>query len=586
MGGLSKSIPTNNRLIIPNKQININVNSSLVLSSPRKCELFVYAEMDESVIVNRVRTLEVIISGHEIEVTVGNSTKSGKISVDRAEAVIVQAVAKTNFTLVGNDRYEIAPPAEKDVYKLYFDLRPTELGKGEVWVVFYEYQMPLLTLKIKSKIVATRAETKSVISPSPMASSFIGQRLSPASKVRANGSIDERPYFSEPIHQLRIIEKQDGNRITYRYELDSPALGILQSFESKVITRDRREYVANLYREIESRWVSNSDDVKAFNQELRAFGGSLFDELFPSELRAMLWKHHEQIESIMVLSTEPFIPWELIHLKEPGQTYLPTKTIFLAQMGLVRWLYGSGRFPVRQISMKKDREAAAYVIPDYPDPHYRLPQAEEEAEFLEATFGAVKIEPTSVKVRVALSDSSFKLFHFAGHGVAEQNNIANSKLMMRGRIEGKNYIPDFLSATTVSQYANLLKNRPIVVLNACQIGREGYTLTGIGGFAEAFLRGGAGAFIGPLWSVGDRPAKIFTETLYKELVKGEELSEATNNAREAARQAGSSTWLAYAVYGHPNLQLNIRDYWAPESSVEYYSETIEIIENSDESASG
>ena len=41
----------------------------------------------------------------------------------------------------------------------------------------------------------------------------------------------------------------------------------------------------------------------------------------------------------------------------------------------------------------------------------------------------------------------------------------------------------------------------IVLLNACQIGRTGYALTGVSRFAQAFLNGGAGAFVGTLWSV-------------------------------------------------------------------------------------
>ena len=72
-------------------------------------------------------------------------------------------------------------------------------------------------------------------------------------------------------------------------------------------------------------------------------------------------------------------------------------------------------------------------------------------------------------------------------------------------------IPASLSATTVSQHCRFqkVKKQPIVLLNACQIGRTGYALTGISGFAQAFLKGGVGAFIGSLWAVGDRPARVF-----------------------------------------------------------------------------
>jgi CHAT domain-containing protein len=199
------------------------------------------------------------------------------------------------------------------------------------------------------------------------------------------------------------------------------------------------------------------------------------------------------------------------------------------------------------------------VIPQYPDSRYRLPQAEQEAQWLEQHFGATAVIAQPAPVRQELSRSTFDLLHFAGHGLADQDTIAHAKLMLEGRMDNDHYVPTLLSATTVEQYCNCNRRdrheRPMVVLNACQIGREGYCLTGIGGFAQAFLKGGAGVFVGTLWSLGDSPARLFTETLYTSLLDGKTLSESTTAARHAAQQAGGSTWLAYVVYGHPHLKL-------------------------------
>jgi hypothetical protein len=500
---------------------------------------YIYAEMDDRVIIHRVTTLEVIVSGDKLEFQTSPTTQGGKVSVTSDKRLIVQVITKTNFTVVDNDRVELDPPVSGQRHQFYFDLRPTHLGEGEIWVVVRQGQMPLLTLSLKPQIVESQTHIQQAL------------------KARADGNITNFPSPSESLHQLRIIEQRNGDQIIYRYELDSPALEILKIFVSEPITSKRQEYVENLYREIESRWLSNQDDVEEFTAELRAFGGQLFDELFPNELQSLLWQYRSQIESIMVLSTEPFIPWEIVHLKQPGQPHLPEETKFLGQMGLVRWLYGT--FPPQTIQIRKGR--VLYVIPHYPDPRYRLLQAEQEAQYLEQMFQAKAIEPQSKSVRQLLESGNFDLLHFAGHGIAEQGNIGNAKLLMQGRMEGSKYILDYLSATTIEQYSNLKsevdKNRPMVVLNACQIGREGYVLTSIGGFAQAFLNSGAGAFVGPLWSVGDRPARIFTETFYKGLMEGLTLSEATIRAREQAKQAGDATWLAYAVYGHPNLKVKV-----------------------------
>ncbi len=501
-------------------------------------QCYVHAEMDTHVIVQRITTIEVMISKDAIEFVSSATAKREQIQIDSLKALIVQVIPKVNFESVGDTRFEVESLNLETPQHLYFDLRPTHLGDGEVWVVLRQSQLPLLTLPLTPQIVESRAQ--------------IPRRLS------ANGSIQNIPTLSEPLHQLRIIERRNGTQITYDYELDSPSLNILGRYESKPIMSDRQQYVETLYREIESRWRSVQEDVDAFAAELRGFGGQLLDELFPEALQRQLWEHRQSIQSIMVISTEPFIPWELVHLKPPGQAFLPDEVCFLGQLGLVRWLYDVG-FPPESITLQPDR--CRYVIPHYPDSRYRLPQAEQEAQFLEQTFQATAIEPQPNPVRQALESASFDLLHFAGHGQAEHGSTATANLLLEGRIEGGKYISASLSATTVSQHCRFktVKNQPIVLLNACQIGRTGYDLTGISGFAQAFLRGGAGAFIGSLWSVGDRPARVFSETLYSALIAGANLAEATRKAREKAKAAGDATWLAYVVYGHPYLKVTLQE---------------------------
>jgi formylglycine-generating enzyme required for sulfatase activity/uncharacterized caspase-like protein len=510
---------------------------SLQFREATSVDCYVHAEMDDHVLVQRVTTVEVILSKYAIEFVNSATAKSKKIRIDDLKSLIVQVIPKLNFESVGDTRTEIEFLSLETPQHLYFDLRPTHLGEGEVWVVFRQSQLLLLTLTLTPQIVESKAQ--------------IPQR------IKAKGSIRHIPTLSEPLHQLRIIERRNGSQITYDYELDSPSLNILGRYESKPITSDRQQYVETLYREIESRWCSAQEDVDAFTAELRGFGGQLLDELFPEALQRQLWDHRQEMQSIMVISTEPFIPWELVHLKPPGQAFLPDEVCFLGQLGLVRWLYDVG-FPPKSITLQPDR--CRYVIPHYPDSRYQLPQAEQEAQFLEQTFQATAIKPQPNPVRQALESASFDLLHFAGHGQAEHGATATANLLLEGRLEGGKYITASLSATTVSQYCRFktVKNQPIVLLNACQIGRTGYALTGISGFAQAFLKGGAGAFIGSLWTVGDRPARVFSETLYSALLEGSDLAEASRKAREEAKAAGDATWLAYVVYGHPYLKVALQ----------------------------
>ena len=95
----------------------------------------------------------------------------------------------------------------------------------------------------------------------------------------------------------------------------------------------------------------------------------------------------------------------------------------------------------------------------------------------------------------------------------------------------------------------------MVFLNACQVGRQGYSLTGTGGFARAFVNSGAGAFISTHWSVGDMPAFDFSETLYKKLLDGKNMMVAVAAARKAAKNQKELSWLSYVVYADPYARL-------------------------------
>ena len=93
------------------------------------------------------------------------------------------------------------------------------------------------------------------------------------------------------------------------------------------------------------------------------------------------------------------------------------------------------------------------------------------------------------------------------------------------------------------------------VLNACRAGRMGRALTSVGGFAEAFLRAGAGAFVSSLWAVGDTPARGFVDTFYESLLARDTIATAAAKGRAKAKEEGDATWAAYVVYAHPAARL-------------------------------
>ena len=500
-----------------------------------------YAEMDEEVLVGHTTTMLVTVSREALQRAVHNAAQQGGHDVLENKKLLIKIIARPGFIIVGDNdgRLEIDVPQPGLPAERLFDCQATQEGAGEIWVMVSQGGVVFLKLVLRPRAVTSRSKVP----------------------ARISDEADANPpkALPTPLNQLRIEEFISAEGIYYKIDIYSEGLKLNGRYKSNPIPiqgGDRVKYVAGLYERIERRWLSTNKDVEKFADELRAEGADLFDELIPKELKKILWDHRHAFNSIQVISSEPFIPWELVHLREPDTTGMPEETLFLGQMGLTRWLEGAGRngWPPEQLKVRND--AIRYVIPHYPHPDYQLPEALTEEAFLIAGLGAKPILPDAGEVKQALSrPGNFDILHFACHGRAAINDIADANLLMEGRVENGNYILDSLGATTVSKFSRLAQQDqgPLIILNACQAGLQGYKLTGIGGFANAFLMAGAGAFVGALWSIGDHPAFTFTETFYKALKQGKNLSEATRMGRDAARAAGDATWLAYVVYGHPHL---------------------------------
>lgn len=521
------------QILLPEIRLTEAQRSAPVEAPTAAVQCHVYAEMPGTVRLGEDTSLLVSVSRELIQAAAGMATGSGAADVDPNRRIILDLRARRNFVVVGALRAEFDPPAPDHPQDRYFTVRATDPGDGEVWVTARQGQEPLVTLKLHVRITAEQPEVSSPVS------------------VRA--STDEPAEVAAPLCQLRIFDRSNGDRLSYEYELDIPGL-VFGHFESPQIQGSPSQYVEALYREIERRWISARQDTVAFADEMREMGAGLFADLFPLELQRALWDHRDAIRRIQVVSTEPFIPWEIVHLTEPGGV-LPEQTCFLAQLGLVRWLWGS--YYPSEVRIRNER--VRYVIPDYPHPDDRLPATADEAAYLEQAFQASAVQPHALPLREVLrGPGSFDLLHFAGHGVAEQDDIANAQIQLQGRVENGRVITEYLSSTAVATQGQLRGadgNRPMVVLNACQAGRVGYRLSGIGGFAPAFINRGAGIFVGTLWSVSDQPAKTFMIRLYDELRAGAGLADAAVAAREAARASGDASWLCYVIYGHPSARI-------------------------------
>ncbi|MEP6651074.1 MAG: CHAT domain-containing protein [Lapillicoccus sp.] len=353
---------------------------------------------------------------------------------------------------------------------------------------------------------------------------------------------------------LEIAQVEADGQTRFRYELRLPGVAKRITGTSPPI-RDADEFVTKLFREVHQLWFDSSDKPAKYLADLQDLGSSLFEHLFPQDLQAVLWKNRDNLDNLFLIADEPFIPWELVHLKPPiGPRQKAPR--FLGQLGLVRWQFTP--FPPQpQLQARAGKVFA--VCPEYEDPTLDLAEVQAEAKFLTTTFGATAVIATEQKVRQLLRRrGGFDLLHFSGHGLADQGNIGEAKIVLAGRTVGGALVSDYLTSTTVAENARLGNASgagPLVVLNACQVGRSGQQLSSLGGFARAFLEAGASAFVSCLWSVNQTPARIFVETFYGRLLDGDTVATAALSAREAARASGDATWLAYVIYARPDAVL-------------------------------
>jgi len=510
----------------------------------------VQAEMPPKVVVGATVAVTVTLSADAIVATPGALTASAPVTMKRAP-VTIEVLPRVGFRLQGSaiDDSRVTlpePPAPGSPCIIDVNVVATDEGPGEIWAIVRQGPVRSATLVLRPQVVAGAPVTPSA---APLASQ---------ASIQAGDDLPAVPT-------LEITQQRNGSETRFIYRVSVPG-EVFNRFESPPITGDLAAWVKTLYQSIEGAWLGSAGNRDIFHDQLQARGASLFRELIPPVLARLLWKLHGQgkLGSVLVNSDEPFVPWEIAYLQDPDAAG-GAGGCFFGQLGLCRWLFGA--VPATRIRVRPGR--MRYVVPHYPEARYTLQAAEQTEEPMLVAMGAQKIVPHYREVTAALGSGEFDLLHFAGHGGADGANIAEAAVLLEGSYQpvggGQGYVTEPLAATVVAQKARLCgpdRNRPLVVLNACQVSRLGFNLTSLGGFAPAFLgaRVGessdiaqAGAFVSSLWAVGDQPASVFAQAFYQALQVdgGTTIARAVTAAREAARAAGDATWLAYAVYAHP-----------------------------------
>ncbi len=279
---------------------------------------------------------------------------------------------------------------------------------------------------------------------------------------------------------------------------------------------------------------------------LRGVGKTLFRAV-PENLKVAYWRLVDEgrpPETIAINSEEAAFPWELVvpHRTLPNSEPETREPLGVGSV-VGRWVNSDGQ-PAPQVCTLSD----SYIVaPSYPNP---LTFAASESQYVRREFkGTILTPATYAGLTKALDARSVSLLHFACHG---RSDVEKGQYIV---LDNKEEM--YAAAASGSlEFAKAFAGRPLVFLNACEVGRQQPALASPHGFASVFADLGACAVIAAVWSVEDDVAGEVAQTIYGMIVQGGDVPIASVLQKLRAKsynKPGKDSYAAYCFYGDPLL---------------------------------
>ena len=259
------------------------------------------------------------------------------------------SVAAENFEIEGPARAEIAVPLEGKSPAVQFGLRGLEIGPGRIMIDFAQDGRPAGSVDLTPVIVGSGAAFRP----------FAG--LAPTS-LDLSLDLETGTARASPDVVLKVFEHRlsgHPGRLHFVLSSNHPALADLPVLDGDLGTLDLRTDVAD--------WVSEqlrvvgtlAGNAEASADEgariLASVGFNLFEHLLPPAVQEMSWTLRERgVKTIMVLSDEPHIPWELVKpfRADPVTGAILSEDSFWGESyALAHWL--RGRPPMSRLTVAR-----------------------------------------------------------------------------------------------------------------------------------------------------------------------------------------------------------------------------------------
>lgn len=448
-----------------------------------------------------------------------HTTGAATIAAARGDTIDVEVEASGAVVLEGPSQLAITIDTDDEI-EHGLDVRGAAIGAGHLTVRAYQ----------GTRRVAMVTATVEVVAAPPVAS----PRLERSSPIVMPGL--------PPDLEIEITEHRAERQ--YAVTLNGGNLGLNRvRFGPITLDRDVDTFFTELYRDIEN-LLRSARPAAEREDALAQLGVYLYEKVTTPELRARLWPLRDQIKTVRIQSEEPWVPWEMCRLSNRDANGVVSEDQFIAEKYYVtRWF-----LEVPEVRTIRISEIGLVVPHDsglVAAPAERLNVNSLGSDEHERFVEEIPCDP--FVLRQKLGTGKYDVLHFVGHGAHGAGDADRSSLALS---DGSQFTPRDLAG----RVANFGRAKPLVILNACEVGRSGTTLGGLSGWPQAFVRSGAAAFIGPLWKTVDATAAEFAREIYERLLEGKTLGVAVNEARHAVRSADDPTWLAFTVYGHPDAK--------------------------------
>lgn len=437
----------------------------------------------------------------EDQIALGPGTASEK--VDIGAATLDLDLFAPDFELVDKRTQKLDVPASGDSNRVRFALRAKREGPGKIELMAWNGSAPVgsVTLAIP-----------------------IGAPAKSDGETRSEMDMRE-PEGGEYTLEIRFDEE---DRV-YHFQLRSDDGTTWPPFESAPLQESRIQVAASLVTALnfEARNLGKLQKDEQF-RKLTGLGTMIFHKAVPADLRAALWSRRVQIKRLNILSPGDPMPWELMRITDEKRV----AGQFLGESALLmRWRYGAP--PLRKVAQGPVLTVAGT------DP----PAALQEAQRTMTALGGGERLDSIGKLTNKLDAGGFGVLHFAAHNV----NVPDDALRSYVPIAGK---PFGLADLQMVPDDHYLPSAPLVFMNACTSAGSAMLMTELAGWAQEFLRCGAGAYVGSLWEVRDATSRDFAAAFYDQFAQGAPLGQAMRAARNALPESDPTRY-AYSLYGNP-----------------------------------